>query len=112
MFDYIVRIVVAILLSLVMYLPSYAMVDENAETFTCSYDLYNTETGEYLGEATNIRHIPEGWYIDYYPENSQLYVTREFSAYEIVLVGPEGRVDHETFSEYPFGHSYAVADNM
>ena len=112
MFNYVVRVVVAILLSFVMYLPSYAMVDENVVTPTWSYDLYNTETGEYLGEATNIRHIPEGWYIDYYPEGSQLCVTREFSAYEIVLVGPEGRVSHDSFLEYPFGHSYAVADNL
>ena len=109
MFNYIMRIVVAILLSIVLYVPSHAM---SGETPTWSYDLYNTETGEYLGEAINVRHIPEGWYIDYYPEYSQLYVTGEFSAYEIVLVGPEGRVDHETFFEYPFGHSYAVADNM
>lgn len=112
MFSFIIRIVVAILLSFVMYLPSYAMVDENVETPTWSYDLYNTETGEYIGEAMNVRHTPEGWYIDFYPEGSHLYVTREFSAYEIVLVGPGGRVDHETFFEYPFGHSYAVADNL
>lgn len=112
MFSFITRIMVAILLSLVMYLPSYAMVDENEVTPTWSYDMYNTETGEYIGEAMNVRHTPEGWYVDYYPTESELYVTSEFSAYEIVLVGPEGRVSHDTFLEYPYGHSYAVADNM
>ena len=41
MFNYVVRVVVAILLSFVMYLPSYAMVDENVVTPTWSYDLCN-----------------------------------------------------------------------
>lgn len=115
MFNFMIRIVVAILLSLVMYLPSYAMVDENDPSSNSSVewslDVYSTDTMIYVGEAVNVRHIPEGWYIDYYPVNSNLLVTREFGPYEIILVGPEGRVSHDTFLQYPHGHSYAVADN-